>query len=664
MLASLLITAAAIVGGTVATYRYDPGSPPIARVFTGACTGYGLLALVGFLAAWVVGLGTTAIAVATIAVLAPTFLLVDAAVRTAVGADLRAIARDARGFVARPSPRAILFLLCWGAFAAGLWLIFDRVIFERPDGIYTGYVNNLGDLPFHIQIVASFAHGANFPPEHPAYLGTTFSYPYMADVLSAIFVRVGASYRDAFLIPNLVLAVSLVGVLYRWTKDLTKDAVAAALSPILLLLSGGLGWLLLFDDARKGGGGIVAVLASSAHDFTIQGDSIWRFGNAVTTLLVTQRSLLFGIPVAIVVFTLLWQTLRDDGPRTTTANRRMLGAGLIAGMLPLIHAYVFITVMVTAACLGVLFREWRDRRWRRWAIFVIAASSVALPELVWSTVGSAASIASFFGIQLGWELGTSNPITFWIANTGAFIPLVVLGLAWGRVRSVRDPEEPASTPQPAASPLVPSPLARYYLPFVLWFILPNLFRLAPWGWDDIKILFVWYVASVPIVALTLTAIARRAPKGMLVAGVLVVSLTLAGGLDIFRVVSGQTAYREYDRDGMALADAILADTPPRAIVLHAPTYNPPMYLTGRRSILGYTGYVWAHGLPYAARQRDIETMYAGGPAALSLLRQYGVTFVEVTPLERSMITVDEAEFTSFPLVFRSGAYALYAVPQP
>ena len=167
--------------------------------------------------------------------------------------------------------------------------------------------------------------------------------------------------------------------------------------------------------------------------------------------------------------------------------------------------------------------------------------------------------------------------------------------------------------------------------------MPNVLKLAPWVWDNIKVLFYWWVGFAPLVALVLATwwSRSRAVGRAVVAGVLV-SLTLAGSLDVWRVVSGQTTYGEFDPDGVALAAAIRDRTPPDAVILHAPTWNPPVFLTGRRSVLGYTGYIWAHGLPYADRERDIRAIYAGGADAMPLLRQYGVDFVEVTPLERDL----------------------------
>src|SRR5205085_6778344 len=142
-------------------------------------------------------------------------------------------------------------------------------------------------------------------------------------------------------------------------------------------------------------------------------------GNAVTTLLVPQRAVLLGLPLALVVVTAWWRTVsgeagegekgrrgeREKGKkgkrrkgkyqRDETAAlpplpslplpfslspllprvardadlRRMLGAGLVAGLLPLVHAHTFVVLMVSGACLALLFP-----RWRLWVAFFVAAS--------------------------------------------------------------------------------------------------------------------------------------------------------------------------------------------------------------------------------------------------------------------------------------------------
>ena len=376
-----------------------------------------------------------------------------------------------------------------------LWLVFDRVIVEHDGGLFTGYVNNLGDLPFHLQVTSSFAFGQNFPPEDPTYAGTGFAYPYLSDLVAAMFVSLGASLREAFFIENLLLGLALVGLLYRFTRVLTADRLAAYIAPVLVLFSGGLGWLFLLQDARTSEGGLFGLLGALTRDYTISGDGPLRWGNAITTLLVTQRSLLFGLPIALIVFILLWKLIHMDiaAPARVGARTVALAAGILTGSLPLVHAHSFVVVMGTAFFLGLLFRQWREGRWRPWAIYVVVALALALPQIWWSTHDSIANAGTFFGFEFGWDHGDENIAWFWFLNTGLFIPLAAIAVVW-----------------PGRPWIASRSLLLFTAAFLAWFIVPNVMKLAPWVWDNIKVLFYWFVGFVPLVALLIARLLKWA----------------------------------------------------------------------------------------------------------------------------------------------------------
>ena len=115
------------------------------------------------------------------------------------------------------------------------------------------------------------------------------------------------------------------------------------------------------------------------------------------------------------------------------------------------------------------------------------------------------------------------------------------------------------------------------------------------------------LGSLPIVALWRS----RWPNSRTLAFGLFAAATLSGALDVFRVASRQSAFRLFDADGVAIAAAIRDATPPRAVVLHAPVHDSPVYLTGRRSLLGYPGHMWSQGLDAGQREAEIARIYAG-----------------------------------------------------
>src|SRR2546421_12234253 len=196
----------------------------------------------------------------------------------------------------------------------------------------------------------------------------------------------------------------------------------------------------------------------------------------------------------------------------------MLAAGAVAGLLPLVHAHSFIVVMGMGACLTLI----NLRRWREWLAFLVVASVIAIPQLLWSTHGSAVSTRAFIGWKFGWDNSHEKFILFWLKNTGVFIPLLIGALLWKQKEY-----------------LVPRRLLIFYLPFTLCFIVPNLIKLAPWIWDNVKILFYWWLASAPIVALLLARLWEGKAWHRGLAASLFIMLTLAGALDVFALMTRQ-----------------------------------------------------------------------------------------------------------------------------
>ena len=149
-----------------------------------------------------------------------------------------------------------------------------------------------------------------------------------------------------------------------------------------------------------------------------------------------------GLPLATIAFTQWWlatdkerhadvrtrkratgkrRTYRheDTQSRFPIATRRMIAAGVAAGLLPLVHAHSFVVVMAMAGCLALI-----QIRWREWFAFFAVASAIAIPQLLWSTLNSAVDASSFFAWEVGWDHGKENPVWFWFKNTGLFIPLI------------------------------------------------------------------------------------------------------------------------------------------------------------------------------------------------------------------------------------------------
>ncbi|MGI9066161.1 MAG: hypothetical protein ACR2HX_07145 [Pyrinomonadaceae bacterium] len=686
MIISLVLVLLVTASGTLATYLYDEGAPFAARLCAGACIGIATLGLVGFLFASFLGLTPIAI-VFTLAVHSlPLIALKDPNRRAFVKRDLTATYRSVRQALLQPRRIPFGYVAFYLTVAVVLWQAFQRGMIELPGGIYTGLLNNYGDLPFHLSVITSFAYGNNFPPEDPTYAFVFFTYPFLTDFVSAIFVRCGADLRQSMFIENFVVGLAFVGLLHRWALVMVRDRLAAVLTPLLVLLNGGLGWVLFWDRATADHDSLVGFLKSLPPSFTVIPETTWRWGNAISTLLIPQRGFLLGLPLAVIVFTQWWLSDEKPGemgngeagvelpgergkgkgkknrtnpkaqskqspsnsisplpvPLVPLSVRRMIAAGIVAGLLPLVHAHSFVVVMAVGGCIALL-----QRRWRVWIVFCVVASLIALPQMWWSTHNSAVDAKRFLEWQFGWDRGQENAVWFWLKNSGAFIPLTIVALLWR-----------------GKQPLVSRRLLLFFLPFTLCFIVPNVLKLAPWIWDNIKVLFYWWLASAPLVALLLARLWQQAKWKRIVALALFACVTAAGALDVAAILISPAKLQVFDSAGVAFAELIKQKTEPRALVIHAPVHNHPVFLTGRKSLMGYPGHIWSHGLDYVQRESEIKKVYAGTAEAESILRKYGVAYAVVSSLERKQMSVNDQFFSRFELVGEAGGYRLYKITQP
>ncbi|OHB72594.1 MAG: hypothetical protein A2W17_03020 [Planctomycetes bacterium RBG_16_41_13] len=507
-------------------------------------------------------------------------------------------------------------------FTTIFWCLFSRTIIWKKDGLYVGLTNNYGDLPLHLAYITSFVWGNNIPPQDPSYAGEKLVYPFLADFLSAIFLKLGLNFRDMLFIPGWLLTVAFYGVLYYFTYRLTKKRLAAILSPFIFFFAGGFGFYYFYQDISNTSQGLWSFLMHLPRDYTKIEPLNYHWITPLTCLNVPQRAYLFGFPITILIFTLLYSGIEH----TRSSFKRMEGrneflfAGILAGALPFFHTHSFLSLLMVTIPLGLIFWDWR-----KWILFFLPAFILSLPQVLYlsGNVGG----GSFFKLNFGWMAGKENFLWFWLKNTGLYWPLIIAGFTTIFVfRKGTDHRAPTR-------------LGLYSLPFLILFLLPNLVLFAPWSWDNIKMLIYWFLGTTPIAALALDHLyeSKRFRVISRVGFFLVMFfLTIAGGIDVFKyAIAPANGWREFTTEEIALAKRISNETPPYAVFLNAPIHNHLVFLSGRKSLMGFPGHVWSHGYSDSyGREQDIKKMLLGGNGAAALINKYKPDFVTIGPNER------------------------------
>jgi len=192
MVISLLLIAIATAGGFALSYLVDDDAPLMWRLAAGNILGSALFGTAAFVLALIAGLNAATIIAALVFALLPLALFY----RNEYRRKLEQNWSSAKGKLQGASARKFLRFAYYGFFFLLFFFFFDRTMLESAAGIFTGGSQNLGDLPFHLGAIFSFTEGNNFPPENPSFAGARFSYPFIADLATACFVKLGTSVRD------------------------------------------------------------------------------------------------------------------------------------------------------------------------------------------------------------------------------------------------------------------------------------------------------------------------------------------------------------------------------------------------------------------------------------------------------------------------------------
>lgn len=670
MTIALILIIVVAVAGLFVTYLLFEKETLLWRLAAGCVIGSAIFGTLGFGIGSVFGLTSATAMGSLLLTCASGFLMLDKGRRHELKHDWE----KAKGKLQGATGRKALRFFYYAAFALLFFLFFDRAMIVNDQGIFTGGSNNLGDLPFHLGAIFSFSEGNNLPPLNPNFSGTRFSYPFIADLLTAMFMKFGAGIREAMLVQNTAWAFSMFVILERFIVRLSGDRLAGRIAPVLLFLSGGLGFVWFFSDLMTQGKGVFEYLWHLPRDYTIGND--FRWGNSLITLFLTQRSLLLGLPLTLVVLGVIWNIFtgsgeEDDGGRsgrsTIEIYRAALVGGLLAGTLPLIHVHSLAVLFI----FGLFVLITAPMHWRSWAAFAAGVAIIAVPELLWTTTGSATRVSEFVGWHFGWDNRENNFVWFWLKNTGAAIPLLAVGmfLIWKQVsRPKAVPAEPVTRHgkrqhKTAGATGVSHPycLLLFYLPFAFLFVVSNVLKLAPWEWDNIKVLIYWFVGSLLLICYAIAWLWRQGAWPRVAAAIFVVAMTLSGGLDVWRTVSRQINYKVFDSDAVTVANRIRAVTRPDDLFLNAPTYNSAVVLSGRPSFMRYSGHLGSHGIDYRPREEEVKLLYQGGPRADDLIRRNKIRYVLVSPEERNTLQANESYFSGYPIVVESGPYKVYRV---
>jgi hypothetical protein len=235
-------------------------------------------------------------------------------------------------------------------------------------------------------------------------------------------------------------------------------------------------------------------------------------------------------------------------------------------------------------------------------------------------------------------MGDEPPLVFLARNFGLWLPLAAAALALAVHEKRRE------------ALLVLGPALGLFAGLFL-------VRLAPWAWDNTKVMLWCLVASLPCLEAVVLARLRpvlRAASLVLLFGSGAVSVLYAcfGPLPRLEVLN----LAEYRGVCEALARV------PTTRVATLATFNHPVALCGRPIVAGYSGHLWSHGFDASVVEARLRHLLLGAPGWQDDARALGASHLFWGAREASTYPASQRPWEQLGAPVASGSWgALYSL---
>lgn len=444
----------------------------------------------------------------------------------------------------------IIFLL------ASSLLILNNLAIPKEDKYYFG-INSWADSAFHLTLINSFSKTDNYPPSYPIYANQKMGYPFLYDYLSSTLNYLGMNLELSFILPTIIFLTLLLYLVYILALKLTNKKSIAIIALILLVFSGGLG----FIDIVKG-------TNCKEIDPTSSNPAKYAFANFIANM-INQRTALFGFMTTTLFFTLLIPKLIKN---QNINKNNLIILGFLSSLTLFFHTHSFLSLNLLVFVLSIYYKR------KDFLYFFIPAGIIAILQAP-LFLGQVTE-GKFLGFHLGWlaPKGFIPFVSFWITNLGILLFLYI-----------------------ASFIILNKKFKILYAASLILFITPNIIKFSPWIYDNLKIMMFWLLFVSTAASQVLYYLYKNIKFGKIISILLFILSILSGLIVVSCFLTN--IYPLYSNSEIEIANWIDSNTKKDAVFLTASTHNHLVsMLAGRTIYRGYDGWLWSHGINDSRKQ--------------------------------------------------------------
>ncbi|MEO8044695.1 MAG: hypothetical protein ABI674_07290, partial [Spartobacteria bacterium] len=376
-------------------------------------------------------------------------------------------------------------------------------------------------------------------------------------------------------------------------------------------------------------GGLAGFAFLRTHNFIdYQAERIaWK--SIPLTMFVTQRGLLYAIPVGLLLL-LHWRrkyypVTPNEAPNERRGFLPWWVEWSLYATMPFYHVHTFLALSIVLA-FWLLIGTWEMRK----QIAILLAAAFVPATLIVRMITDHFQAKSILAWAPGWLQSdpgfSTSAVSFWVDNFGLTLPAmialvgIVVWQMWKKWQLAQRPPSPASEgvepeaektlePQPRKHRFQISPPFAFVIPAAAIFLFALFVKTAPWGWDNTKLIIWAYFICLPFLwseLLTKTPWPVRA--GVCFCLFFSGFVSLFGGLTV-----GRPGFDIANRIELEAIATVVRKVPIKERFAAFPTYNHPLLLDGRKVVLGYGGHLWTQGFDYAPTLQQLNRLMLGAP---------------------------------------------------
>jgi uncharacterized membrane protein YjjB (DUF3815 family) len=523
----------------------------------------------------------------------------------------------------------------WGAATAItapilIRLFWTHSLVRNAEGIWTAGAT-WGDYGAHASYISHFAAASSLPTDLSIASGEKITYPFLIDLLSAMYTVGGFSLHSSLFWPGVLLSLAICQLLITVGLRLFgRISVGVGGLALTLTMGSAAGTWAAWNDWRDSGQGLFTFLRKLPSDYSQVLERNAHVTNMVADGFLPQRAILFGLGIGLIVLILL-HTARDRDE-----TWQLWPAAVLVGLLPMGHAHTFMVGGALLAAVAV------DAARRTRAIpkpqlgAIVLALVLAAPQIVWQQTANGRGTGGRF--KLGWMVQEGESIFgFYWANFGLF------GLAFLAVPFVMRKHRNLI----------------WFLPMLALFGVAQLYAFQPFEYDNLKLISWAFVVGGFFIAYLASELVRRHKAWLLAIVPASILVMVPGSLAIAREFELHDQFAS--PADIALADWANTTTPTDAVFVATDRPNNPVAtLAGRKVVLGFRGWLYSYNVPYTQREEAVKAGLAGrfdDPA----LRHFGADYLLVAASEDPSWTIDEAALSQKPLVWSNDFWRVYKI---